>query len=178
EAEDMPEDAKNLSFSQIAAFYDERMEEPSESFMSKVLDRVKAFTGNEKSNLKNDNMFGNKFPKMTALAKVAVANMTAELVQAANTEIAEAEIEGVTLVLDSELEAATTKVTGLETSVTEKDTEIQNLKNEIEALKKKPAASSTQPPADDDNIPDGKDGKEVEDFTTSTDKEYASIWGK
>src|SRR5690606_26193785 len=102
-------------------------------------------------------------------------NMTAELVQAANTEIAEAEIEGVTLVLDSELEAATTKVTGLETSVTEKDTEIQNLKNEIEALKKKPAASSTQPPADDDNIPDGK---EVEDFTTSTDKEYASIWGE
>src|SRR5690606_7048273 len=97
--------------------------------------------------------------------------------EAANTEIAEAEIEGVTLVLDSELEATSTKVTDLEQSITDKDTEIQNLKTELETLKKKPSGSATQPPATGDNIPDGKEGDEVEDYSTSIDKEYQSMWG-
>src|SRR5690606_7146801 len=100
-AEDIPENVENMNLMQVAAYYEERMHEPSESMMDKIINRVKSITGIENSQNKNDNMFGNKFPKMTALAKVAAANVTAELVEAANTEIANAEIEGVTLVLDS-----------------------------------------------------------------------------
>src|SRR5690606_962278 len=114
DAEDMPEDAENMTFSQVAAYYDERMQEPSDSFMDKVIDRVKSFTGSNSSNNKNQNMFGNKFPKMTAMAKVAVASITAEMLTEANAEIEKAEIEGVTLVFDSELEETTKKVTNLE----------------------------------------------------------------
>lgn len=192
DAEDMPEDAQNLSYHQVAAYYDERMEEPSESLMSKIMNRLKSYTGIDNSNNKNDNMFGNKFPKLTALAKVAAASVTADLVEAANTDIANAEIEGVTLVLDSELEATSKKVTDLEADVTakdtsilalqkkvtDKDTEIENLKKEVNTLKGKPAGDSVQPKAVKDVVPEGEKEKEVENFLTSVDKEYEAIYGE
>lgn len=192
EAEDMPDNVRNLNQHEVAAYYEERMQEPSSHFMKKVIDQVKAFSGISNSNNKSNNMFGNKFPKMAALAKVAAASVTAELVEAANTEIAEMEIEGVTLVLDSELQSTVdnvtrltteagekdTQITNLETAATAKDTEITNLKAEVAKLKGIPAEDVTTPKAKKDTIPEGEGGGEVDNFHTSVDAEREKIWGK
>lgn len=192
EAEDMPENVQNLSHHEIAAFYDERMEEPSDSFINKVVARMKKLPGISNSNNKSNHMFGNKFPKMAALAKVAAADVTAKLVEAANTEIAEMEIEGVTLVLDSELQASVDKITNLESEATEKDTkitdleaaatvkdtEITNLKAKVAKLEGKPAEEVTTPVAKKDTIPEGDGGGEVDDFRTSVDDEFEALWKK
>lgn len=190
-AEDVPEDATNMSMGQLVAYYDDQMHEPTDSMMDKIMKRLKSFTGNENSQNKNQNMFGNKFPKMIAMAKVAAADVTASMVADANKEIENAEINGVTLVLDSELEDTTKKVTDLEasvsdkdkkintleTSVTDKDKEINDLKEEIKALKGKPATEPETPKAEDDTIP-GDEGKDKSDeFMTDTDREYQAIYG-
>ena len=190
-AEDVPDNLENMSLMEVAAYYEERMEEPSDSLIDKVMNRMQSLTGIEFSNHKNTNMFGNKFPKMTALAKVAAANVTAELVEAANTEIQNAEIAGVTLVLDSELEetsnkvtnleaeAATnaTKITNLETSVSQKDEEIKNLQAKVAKLEGKPAAAANTPESDDDIIPEGEKDEEEDNFETQTDRDAKAMWG-
>lgn len=188
DAEDMPENVKEMSPEQVAAWYDERMEEPSQSFMAKVMDQVGAMIGmNKDQNPKN--MFGNKFPKLTALAKVAAGNVTAEQVEAVNTEIAEAGIEGVSFALDSELEEAENKVTDVEAKETRiKELEaqatkdagtIKALQDEVKQLKGKPAAEATTPKTEkDDNITTGEEEEEVDNFRTSVDEEYEQIWGK
>ncbi|HWK58724.1 MAG TPA: head maturation protease, ClpP-related [Parapedobacter sp.] len=188
DAEDMPENVKEMSPEQVAAWYDERMEEPSQSFMAKVMDQVGAMIGlNKDQNPKN--MFGNKFSKLTALAKVAAGDVTAEQVDAVNTEIAEAGIEGVTLALDSELATAEQnatdlveakkKVTDLEARATKDNATIEALKAEVAELKGKPAAETTTTKTDkDDVIPTGEKEEEVDNFRTSVDEEYEQIWGK
>lgn len=191
EAEDMPENVRNLSQHEIAAYYEDRMQEPSPHFMKKVMDQVKAFTGHGKANNKSNNMFGNKFSKMTALAKVAAADVTAELVEAANTEIAEMEIEGVTLVLDSELQDSVdrisnleseagekdTKITNLEAAAAQKETEITNLKSELAKLKGKPAEDPVQPKAEKNDAITTGEADQKDDFATSVDAEHKAIWG-
>lgn len=188
EAADMPGNVRDMSPEQVAAWYDERMEEPSQSFMTKVMDGVREMVGMGKDS-KTENMFNNKFSKLTALAKVAAGEVTAEQVEAVNTEIAEAGIEGVTIALDSELatadqnatdlEAANLKVTDLEAQATKDQSTIAALKAELAKLKGKPAAESTNPTTGkDDEIPTGEGEEEVDNFRTSVDEEYDAIWGK
>lgn len=64
------------------------------------------FQNSHSQQLKQSNkMFGfNKFSKLSALAKVAAASITADQVKAVNEEIVAEGIEGVTLCLDSDLE--------------------------------------------------------------------------
>lgn len=54
---------------------------------------------------KSNNMFGNKFSSLSAMAGKAAASITEDMVAAANNQIAAQNIDGVTLVLDSELES-------------------------------------------------------------------------
>ncbi|GGH28324.1 Clp protease ClpP [Sphingobacterium alkalisoli] len=180
EAEDMPDNVQDMSHGQIAAWYDAQMEEPSEGMLAKLTSRLKSAFGKQ---INNDNMFGDKFSKLGALAKVAVASITAAQLEDINAQIKEAKVEGVTVVLDSELEtvrnenvtlaadktALETAKSTLEASIATKDARITALEAEVAALKGKPASESGTPEAKgDDNIPEG--GKEKKDeFRTSVD---------
>lgn len=188
EASDMPENVRNLSMSQVAAFYNERMEEPSQSFMDKVLSKIPGFSTGNTSQQQSDNMFGNKFKNLNALAKVAAASITAEALAAANTEIAENEIEGVTLVLDSELETVTNRNTQLEANaktdadkIKDLEGQVANLTREVDAFKAKdkaPASEASAPVSKgNDSIPEGEGGSKVENFETSADRDLKQLFG-
>jgi ATP-dependent Clp endopeptidase proteolytic subunit ClpP len=155
EAEGIPEGVTNMPLHKVAALYHPTQAENQ-----------------------NQNMFGNKFKNLAALAKVAASAITADQVAKANTEIAESEIEGVTLVLDSELEEVSNKVTNLETQVSEKDAKITQLEATVAEQKAKIDGAAgvppTNPPAGDDKLPTDK----VEDsFETSFDREVKAAKG-
>ena len=168
ESEKVPENIKNMSMQKVAALYNPQI----------------AVTN-------NDHMFGNKFKNLSALAKVAAAAITAEQLQAINDEIVAQEIQGVTLVLDSELETAANAVTQNETltaQVTEKDGQITTLTNELNAQKAivaeqakklgKPAADAGAPPIETPDPTPGDGKKVVENYRTSVDAEYEALYGK
>jgi ATP-dependent Clp protease protease subunit len=166
ETEAVPQDIQNKSFDKVAAIFKVKPE------------NIKTTNTNPDMSL-----FTNKLKKMHALAKVAAAAITAEQVEEINTEIAEAEIEGVTLVLDTDLAetvADAEKVPALEASVTAKDTEIGNLKTQVANLQKelkKPADDAgNPPPKGDDEQPEG-DKPPVENYATSVDAELKKYLG-
>lgn len=184
DAEDMPDNVQQMSYGQVAAWYDQQLDEPSDTMLSKIVGRVKSALGGGKIN--QEDMFGNKFSKMARLAKMAAGTITAEDLVPVNEQIVENNIEGVTLVLDSELEAVQTenetlktektnleaeKAT-LESSVSAKDTEIANLKAEVANLKGKPAAAAGTPAKAKDETPDGGGPADevVDEFETSVDR--------
>lgn len=189
EAEETPSNVRNMTQTQIAAWYNERMQEPSESLMQKITGRLKAALG---VNNNSNDMFGNKFSKLGALAKLAAASITAQQVDDVNAQIVENGIEGVTLVLDSELEekvnlvttlqtdksALETKVSGLEKTVGEKDARIAELEKQVKDLGSKPAEQPVVPVTDKNDTPDGGKKEEVEDFTTDYDREAIKLFGK
>lgn len=184
--------AQSLVDAGFADLIDFPTENIPEDIQNKSFDKVAAIFKIKPENIQNlnteNNMFGNKFSKLTALAKVAAKDLTQDQVDAVNTQIAEAEIEGCTLVLDSELEETSNKVTNLETengtlktSVTEKETEIANLKTKVSDLEKKlgkPAdEGNTPPPTGDDNQPEGEKPP-VDNFETSTDRALKKLTGE
>ena len=182
DASDMPDNVKNMSHGQIAAWYASN-EEPSESLISKLTSRLKSAFTNEKSNNTED-MFGNKFSKLGALAKVAVATITAEQLVDVNAQIVESGVEGLTLVKDEELETFNNELEGLkasktalETSVGEKDARITALEIEVATLKGKPAGTPAAVVTDKDDNPGTGEGEEVEDYETSVDREAKAIYG-
>lgn len=181
DATEMPENVQNMSHGQVAAWYASN-EEPSDGFISKITNRLKSIFGEEKSN--NTDMFGNKFSKLAALAKVAVGAMTAEQLTDANAQLVDAGIEGLTLVKDEELESINNELEGLKTSktalensVSEKDARIVALENEVAALKGKPATSPANVLTDKDDKIDAGEGNEVEDYETSVDREAKALYG-
>lgn len=162
-AEDVPENVTNMPFQKVAALFNS-----------------KAIIQNQHTEM---GILSNKFKKLSALAKVAAAAITAEQVEEINTEIAEQEIEGVTLVLDTELQEtveAAEKVPGLEASIAEKDQEIKNLKDENAKLQAKidakPAEEAGSPTSEGDEIPPVNKKDEVS-FETSFDREVKAMKG-
>ena len=155
------------------------------------MDKIAAFYGgtipSSDSQIKNENMFGNPFKKLSDLAKVAAPDITADHVKAVNDEIEKEKIPGVTLVLDTELKKVTDKadlvdglnqkVTDLETAGSQKDQKIKDLENTIAEQKQKlglPAEEVITPTTD--KIDDTTQKKEVEDkIETPQDKEQAEI---
>ncbi|MCX2473557.1 Clp protease ClpP [Pedobacter sp. MC2016-05] len=156
-----------------------------ENITAMPLNKVAAFYTPQNN---QENMLGfNKFKSLTALAKVAAAEVTAEQVTAVNEEIVAQEIEGVTLVLDSELQTITAdagKVPSLNTQITalttEKEAEVQKvvaLTAEVAGLKKelnKPAVEALAPVT---TATDGTPGTQevTAEFETQTDREYNQI---
>lgn len=139
-----------------------------------------------------------KFTKLASLKGKPAASLTQADIDPINTEIAETEIEGCSLVLDSTLETLQTnagKVEGLETalstaqgtittheatiashetSIKEKDAKITALETK---LANKPAVDNTNPQADKDKVEGNPD---TATFLTSVDKEKAArkaMWG-
>lgn len=187
EAEGTPDNVRNMNIKEVAAWYMNAEEEPSDSFMSCVLAKVKRAISPENN---SDNMF-NKYSKLSALAKVAAKDITIEQLEEVNNQIAESGVEGVTLVTDSYLEKVSdyddvkaenttlktdkthlqTKVTDLETKITDKDNRIAELEQEVKNLGNKPAGSSGSPESKaGDNIPSGDGGGgDKDEFRTSVD---------
>lgn len=189
EAEGTPDNVRNMTQIQVAAWYNEQAQEPSESFMSKITSRLKAAFGVD--NNSND-MFGNKFSKLGALAKVAAASITAQHVEDVNAQIVEAGIEGLTVVLDSELESKVNLITTLESdkkaletvkstlekSVSDKDALIAKLEGEVKALGAKPAGAPLNVVTEKtDAITTGQE-EVVDDFMTDYDREAMKMFGK
>lgn len=171
EADGVPENVQNMAPLQLVAFYQQE-DEPTPTFLAKVKNYVQEILTPQNQNTDM------KFPKIEALVKLPTAQVTEELVNAVNTEIAEAEIEGVLMVLESEY---TNLVEKAENVTKEKDGEIEKLNNEITELKaklNKPAAEATTPAAEGDVIQ--KTGAEPAYNVTSVDKEKARLmaeWG-
>ncbi|WP_288636820.1 MULTISPECIES: Clp protease ClpP [Sphingobacterium] len=170
EAEETPENVKNMSYGQVAAWFQGKI--------NKI----------ETNNSENQNNMFNKYSKLSELAKVAVNDRTNELFEAVNEQIQKAGVEGVTVVSDSYLEglenASTentglkTKVTDLENSVTQKDARIAELEKQVKDLGSKPAEQPVVPVTDKNDTPDGGKKGEVEDFTTDYDREAIKLFGK
>lgn len=166
DAKDTPDNIENMSMTQVAAWYQGK--DP------KKVD-----------NSENQNNMFNKLGKVSALAKVAAADLTADLLEAANANLQEQGVNGVTLVLDSELDAhdtnvndLQTKVTALESKVTAKDARITELEKEVKDLGAKPGAESGKPVTDNIDNPGGEGKNEVDDFTTEYDRQAQALFGK
>lgn len=170
EAEETPENVKNMSYGQVAAWFQGKI--------NKI----------ETNNSENQNNMFNKYSKLSELAKVAVNDRTNELFEAVNEQIQKTGVEGVTVVSDSYLEglenASTentglkTKVTDLENSVTQKDARIAELEKKVKDLGSKPAEQPVVPVTNKNDTPDGGKKEEVEDFTTDYDREAIKLFGE
>lgn len=83
-----------------------------------ILVRADTLGSSLTTNPTNQNpMFGNKFSALSALAGVAVASITAAQMDAVNKQIEAANIQGITAVLDSELETASAAATANESAL-------------------------------------------------------------
>jgi ATP-dependent protease ClpP protease subunit len=181
------DDAEAAGFVKIE---DYEAEDIPEREILEDMDKVAAFY-HPKFNPKNETpkpepemgLLTNKFKKLSALAKVAVADLKKEDVEAINTELAEAEIEGVSLVLDADLEEtinAAAKVPALEKQVSDKDAEIATLTAKVAEQAKalgKPAEEPNTPAAGTDPQPEGEKTV-VDTFETSADKELKKFLGQ
>lgn len=107
-----------------------------------VCDRVLELSENPPANSqKSNNMFGNKFSKLSALAGVAAANITAEQVEEVNKQISAANIDGVTLCLDSELEKyASQENSTAAADLVKANTTIEELRTQLKAEQDKVTA--------------------------------------
>lgn len=170
----MPENVQEMKVDKVAAFYSQ----------SKI-------TNNTDMNILNS-----KFKTISALAKVAVADRTAEHFTAVKAELEAEGITGVTLVPDADLATRVEqaeKVPALETQVTDLGTQVTNLTTEKGTLTQKVTDLEATVAAQAKEL--GKPAEEVTnplttatdstgtapavvDYTTSVDAEYAKIWGK
>lgn len=168
---DMPDNVEDLTMDQVAAFYHPKIK-------------------NQINNQDPDMglLSNNKLKKLHALAKVAAEAITQEQVEEVNTELAEAEIEGLTLVKDADLQEtieAAAKIPALEAQVTTLTAEaarVKDLEAEVATLKaelKKPAADPASVDTDgQDDIPPADQAPAYN--MTSVDKEKAkqkAMWG-
>lgn len=189
EAEDIPENVQDMSHGQVAAWYEAQQEEPSETLINKLTNRLKTVFGGAKIN--QEDMFGNKFSKLSALAKV-VGAVTKEDVDAVNEQIVEAGVQGVTVVLDTELETVTNEndqlkadkqalesdKTALEQKVSEKDAKIAELESKLAKAEGKPAAEAGAPAKEGDNLPEGDGSVKEDEFITDFDREAQALFGE
>lgn len=134
-------------------------------------------------------MFKSKFTALSALAGVAASAVTAERVQAVNDQIENEKIEGVTLVLDSQLEALAdneTKVVALTSEVTAKESTITGLQSQITAkeqeiaalklkLAGKPAEEANATPAAQDTPPPVDPSLQANSIETQTDRDLKAM---
>jgi ATP-dependent protease ClpP protease subunit len=167
-----------------------------ENPIDKTLDQIAAFysrpvANNSQSKITNNTDMGllsNKFKTISALAKVPVAERTAEHIKAVNDELAAEGITGASLVADADLQEtidAAEKVPALEKQVTDLGNEKTTLTQKISDLEKtvsdqkatlalKPGATLTNPtPGKPDPTP-GDDQGEPE-ILSPQDLEQANL---
>lgn len=146
----------------------------------------------------NSNMFGDKYPLLTALRGVAAADVSSETLEQINVQLAGKGIEGVVVVsrqwltdaenlqtqlgtqtsevtrLTAELGTATTNNATLQAKVTELEGQVTEWKDKAVEFGFKPAADPANPEKKGESIPDSK-GKTDNPFLSETDIELASL---
>jgi ATP-dependent Clp protease protease subunit len=167
----LPENITDMSHQQIAALYQPAAtadQEPSPSFMAKIEAKIQSLINPKNTEMKftkldakiqsliNPKNTEMKFTKLEALAKLGAQNVTEELVNAVKTELAEAEIEGVSIVLDSVLEKNTTDLADANLLVQQGVSDLADKDALIADLQAKLAA-----PADEGGNPAGAGGNEI-----------------
>lgn len=176
----------------LVTIEDYTAQEMPENVTAMKIDRVAAFY-NSQSKITNTDTMGllstNKFKSISALAKVAAADRTAEHFKAVNDELEAEGITGATLVSDDDLKETietAEKVPALETQVSDLTTEKTALTQKVTDLQKvvdeqkkelgKPAEDPTKPVTDktDDT---GKLPKVEDSFETSFDRELKGLRG-
>ena len=178
----IPDNLAALNAEEVFAFYEPAAKSQELTLLKRIaaiLDPKTTITENQKT------MFGNKFAKLTALKDVLAKDLTEAQVAEVNAEIVAAGIEGVTAVLDSELETYTGNATALGSeiatltaSLTDKDAVIAAHVKEIAALKVKlaaPAASASAPPTSADPVIAGTDANGMEAYMTTVDREVQAM---
>ncbi|MFD2163685.1 head maturation protease, ClpP-related [Paradesertivirga mongoliensis] len=171
---EVPENITNMSFDKVAALYKSNLP-----------------TNSQKTDM--GLLTTNKFKTLSALAKVAVADLTADQLKPVQEEIEAEGIKGVSIVLDADLKetmdaaakvegleaeivtlkASADKVTGLEAQVAKiagLEATIAEQKKKLDAVVTDPTAPSTE---ETDETPG--DGKKDEEVLTAMDKEMNSI---
>jgi ATP-dependent Clp protease protease subunit len=173
QAKDTPENVKNMKLQEVMDFY--KSDKPAATSQSAL---------NNDSNMKNP--FVNHFSALSALAGKAAADVTADLVASVNKQIEAQGIQGVTMVLDSDIDEmsnAATKVTELEAKVKETENTIAERDATIVALNKKlgaPAAEATTPPAatTTETIQNTSEAPAYEKTSVDMEKErQQAVWG-
>ncbi|WP_316743406.1 ATP-dependent Clp protease proteolytic subunit [Pedobacter antarcticus] len=171
QAQALPENITTAPIDQIAAFYNPNKQ-------------------NQNPQINNESMlpFTNKFKSLTALAKVAVNDITPELVQAVNDEIVAEKIPGVTLVLDSALQSITekaekvedleTEVVNLKQKIEDQTSQINTLSGTVENQKEKLSRPASTPaaPLNTKVDPTLEPEKVVDSYRTSVDDEAAKYY--
>jgi len=151
-ADEMPENVQNMSIHQVAAFYDQRQEEPNPHLLNKIFSHVK----NQFSNMKFNNV----------VALVGVQNATQEQLDQANADLTAEGITNYTIVpeslinesanvtaernqLTTQLEAANTARTTAESNLATANTSLATANARITELEAKVAAApgATHKPA-------------------------------
>lgn len=163
EAQPLPENIQEQPMDKIAAFYS-----------GKIPQQTTQLTNNQNM------LFGDKFKSLSALAKVAAADVTADQVKAVNEEIEKEKIPGVTLVLDTAYQLVldkADKVDDLEKQISEKDQKILDLEKTVKDQKAKidaPAEEIENVVTDKTDSTGKKPESEVENLTPQ-DIEAAEI---
>lgn len=172
-AEKMPDNIINMSIDKVAALYNGQQPDANPSFIDRVKNVVEEYF-----NSKNQTT-DMKFPKIEALAKLPAAEVTQDMVNAAMTELAEAGIEGVSIVLESEQVAlATSAENAVQVAEENKilqaaNTELTSRVESLTALVNKPAEDGAAPKAEADKIPNS--GGDPKYNVTSVDQEKARM---
>lgn len=164
-AKNVPSNIRALNRHQIAAFYQAQEEEPSQSFFEKVIYSVK-----NTLNKKEPEM--NKFPKLMALKGIKATDLIPEMLDAIKTEIAEAEIEGISVILDTELAAMKQQINDLTSSKNILVGENESLRIQLNSV----SVSPTTPVAPADVIHESKPA--ALNFETSFDREAKKSFGQ
>jgi ATP-dependent Clp protease protease subunit len=180
--------AKDAAAEGLFIIEDYEIAEIPENASEQPLDKIAAFYQNSNSNSKptqinNETMFGStkKFTALTAMAKLAVTDITPEMVKAANDEIVADKIDGVTLVLDSELEAVSDKadkVDALEAAAKVTAQTIADLQKKVKDLGAAPAEEPEKPVTEVTDSTGKKPEVVTNAFETSFDREMAKLKGK
>ncbi len=153
----------------------------------------------------NSNMFGDKYPRLTALRGVAAADVSSETLDQINAQLAEKGIEGVVVVnrgwladaenLETQLGTQTSEVTRLTaelatqtkaattagTKVTELEGQVTTLTAQVSEWKEKAVKFGAQPdadpanPAKKDEVIPDSQGGSQNPFLSETDMELAQL---
>lgn len=165
DAKDVPENVEKMSIKDVISFYTPDASpqpspggegDPTPTLPGREGGKPQQTTTNpiENNPVTPKPMFDGKLKALKALKGVAATAITAEMLDSINQELVAFGIEGVTIVLDSEVEALSNvedKINGLNATITAKDAVITGHVTKIGELEAKigagPAAAATAPAA-------------------------------
>ncbi len=159
QARNIPTNVRSLNHHQIAAYYQAQHEDSSQSFLDRVITSVK-------NTLTKKEFDMNTFPKLTALRGIKADEHKPEILEALKAEIAEAKIEGLSIIFDTELKALKQQISDLNLKNNVLSQEVATLIAQLNTV----SISPTTPIATADTI-HGLESPHTLNFETSFDRE-------